>query len=461
MLAIDAQLAGNLRKTLPDPPFADGLPVLGSLLPLLKDPVGFFEEQYRSKGPVYILKVPGGKQYTVLGGAEVARYVSTEGKDNISAGGVFFDWAHIYDAPHFLLALDGEEHKKARGLWRKEYSRASVSDNFDKSVAITECLLSDIPVDKIVFPLKDMTQLAAAQLGMMIAGTDARDIAEDAQYYVNLLMKKSAQGTLSKNSILKDKRFSMAAKNIERFAINQVNSRIKARIDQDSFVPNYIDRVIDHAMENPHDYTFGDILNSVMAPYTAGIEFTSNSFVSALYLLLKNEDSYHRVRAEADKLFAHGAINLKELRESKAINGTVKECLRLYPPAPTILRTAAKDFTYNGFHISKGSDLFILTAADNRNEKYFKNPDIFNIDRYYGEQSEPSLPNALTPFGVGQHVCIGMHIAEAQMQLTVAAILHKFEIKLVKPTKVYRQNRTKPVASFGINGVPMIFRKRN
>jgi hypothetical protein len=68
-----------LRET----PVVPGPPLLGSLLPMARDPARFFAACYRKYGPVFRINIFG-NGYKVLAGPEAAHFMGTrEGKDSL------------------------------------------------------------------------------------------------------------------------------------------------------------------------------------------------------------------------------------------------------------------------------------------------------------------------------------------------------------------------------------------
>lgn len=61
-----------LPADLPSPPLADGLPLVGSVLPMMSDMEGFVYRQYLKHGPCFRVKVPG-RDMVVLGGQKRPR----------------------------------------------------------------------------------------------------------------------------------------------------------------------------------------------------------------------------------------------------------------------------------------------------------------------------------------------------------------------------------------------------
>ncbi|KAG8732587.1 hypothetical protein FRC11_012439, partial [Ceratobasidium sp. 423] len=85
--------------------------------------------------------------------------------------------------------------------------------------------------------------------------------------------------------------------------------------------------------------------------------------------------------------------------------------------------TCFQEDNYQGFLIPKGTIIFGNVWAMTRDERVYKDPEVFNPDRYLNS-SAPFSP----VFGWGRLHCPGVHFGEASLFITVASVLTAFEI---------------------------------
>ena len=74
--------------------------------------------------------------------------------------------------------------------------------------------------------------------------------------------------------------------------------------------------------------------------------------------------------------------------------------------------------------------------------EYFPEPDRFDIERYSPDRSEHLQPGAFAPFGVDRHRCIGSSLAELQIILTLATIVHQADLELERPERPLKIKRS-------------------
>jgi cytochrome P450 len=90
----------------------------------------------------------------------------------------------------------------------------------------------------------------------------------------------------------------------------------------------------------------------------------------------------------------------------------VQEMIRYCAPAQYTFRTAHRDLTLAGQHVRAGQRVACMLHSASRDEREFADPDTFIWNR--------PIRRVLS-FGLGQHHCIGKHLA----QLEVATLVHE------------------------------------
>lgn len=171
----------------------------------------------------------------------------------------------------------------------------------------------------------------------------------------------------------------------------------------------------------------GEIDHSIVA----GHETTSGALSFALYYLTQNPEVLARAKAEVDALWgtsdnpepAYGDI--AKLRYVRAV---LDEALRLWPTAPGYLRVARKDTVLGGrYRIKKGQWVLVVLPLVQRDPLVWPNPEEFDPDRFAPGQMK-GRAHAYKPFGTGQRACIGRQFALHEAVLTLAMILHRYDL---------------------------------
>ena len=169
---------------------------------------------------------------------------------------------------------------------------------------------------------------------------------------------------------------------------------------------------------------------SAIAPFFAGIDTVANTLAFMLYALLKHPAALARVTAEARAMFAEGVPPLHALKSLHALHGATLETLRMYPVAAFTPRTAVKPFEFAGCRVEQGTEVLVANGVTHRLAQFFPDPDVFDIDRYREPRNEHRQANVFAPYSLGGHTCLGAGLAEAQIMLTMAALLTSARLEL-------------------------------
>src|SRR6187431_86052 len=110
------------KPTLRPIPMAKGLPLIGSIFRLARNPLEGALSMMRECGPVFFFKVFH-KKILVMAGTDVNRFLSEEGKDCIISSEQWKDLTAYWECPHVLIGLDGQAHIEERRQWKRYISR--------------------------------------------------------------------------------------------------------------------------------------------------------------------------------------------------------------------------------------------------------------------------------------------------------------------------------------------------
>ncbi|HEV8569578.1 MAG TPA: cytochrome P450 [Actinoplanes sp.] len=109
------------------------------------------------------------------------------------------------------------------------------------------------------------------------------------------------------------------------------------------------------------------------------------------------------------------------------------ETMRMYPIAVAQMRTATRDFAFAGQPIKAGETVYVATSVPHFLPEYYPSPDTFDIDRYAKPRAEHLQPGAYSPYGRGQHTCLGKTLADVQMLVSMARLFHRLDLRLDPP----------------------------
>ena len=193
-------------------------------------------------------------------------------------------------------------------------------------------------------------------------------------------------------------------------------------------------------------YSIDVITGMFISMMFAGHHTTSGSAAWTLIEMLRNPEVMEGVQTELEELYADGReVSFQALREIPALEGAIKEALRLHPPLIILMRQVNWDFDYRGFTVAKGKKVAVSPAISNRMPECFPDPARFDPDRYGPGREEDAQTFSWIPFGGGRHKCVGSQFAQVQLKAIFSALLLEYEFELSQPPSTYRNDHSKMV----------------
>jgi len=434
--AMDAGAASLALKKTPQVP---GLPWLGSIFGMARGPAEFFVHCYRRYGPVCRLRILG-QTYVLISGVEAANFMGTRaGKDCLRSKEFWQGLMGEFGAKRMLTAEDGDSHKELRDILRHGYSRESIKGRYDELVAITDgSLARDWPVGKDVCVVEAMQYMVVDQLGTILTGAApleyVRPIRTAILYILNVLVTRQRPKILLRRPEYRKAKGKVME--LGRRMIDDARSRHATTRPEDR---NLVDDIMAAHIDTPDKMPLCDLVLSLTGPYIAGLDTVANTTAAVVYAVLKHPDVKARVQKEVDDLFAGGALDEEGLLgRLPALNGAIMETMRLYPIAVAQMRTANKDFVFEGHQIHEGEMIYIGTSVPHFMEEYWPDAATFDIDRYRKPRTEHLRPGVYSPYGRGPHTCLGKSLAEVQMAISMARVFHKLDLELPSPDYVLK-----------------------
>ncbi|MEX2256177.1 MAG: cytochrome P450 [Acidimicrobiia bacterium] len=135
------------------------------------------------------------------------------------------------------------------------------------------------------------------------------------------------------------------------------------------------------------------------------------------------------------------------LRDDRALAASaVEEVLRHAPPLHYFRRTLTADTEVRGQELRAGEKLAMIYTSANRDEDAFTDPDAFDIRRQ---------PNPHLAFGIGEHFCLGVHLARLEGRIFLEEMLDGWSsIELTGEPKRQRSNLNNALKALPVSVMP-------
>lgn len=149
-------------------------------------------------------------------------------------------------------------------------------------------------------------------------------------------------------------------------------------------------------------------------------------------ILLNHRDVMKKVQEELDtKVGRNRWVEESDIKNLVYFQAVIKETLRLYPPAPLLVpHESVEDCIVQGYHIPKGTRLWVNTMKLQRDPKIWSNPDTFDPERFLTSQAGCDVRGQqyeFIPFGSGRRSCPGITYATQVTHLAIAHLLQGFD----------------------------------
>ena len=172
-----------------------------------------------------------------------------------------------------------------------------------------------------------------------------------------------------------------------------------------------------------------DIRDQCSTMLGAGFETTARLLFWACYLVCLDTEEQERLRAEVTAAPLGDTATMDDLRRRPAVREVLLETLRLYPPAPIMMRQAVAADTILGVDIKPGTIITIVPWLIHRHRAYWEQPTAFMPSRFRGK-AMPWTSGTFMAFGGGPRICIGAAFALAEAEIMLAALLSRYRISL-------------------------------
>jgi cytochrome P450 len=171
----------------------------------------------------------------------------------------------------------------------------------------------------------------------------------------------------------------------------------------------------------------------------AGTLTTGHALKTIMFHLLDNPKILERLNQEIDQAFPskHDQIKLQEAEKLPFLNVVIVEGLRLAYGVTHRLQLISplEDIVFHGMKIPPGTPVGMTSIFIHDNPAIFPQPRRFDPERWMDPETRVNLSRNFVAFSKGTRMCLGMHLAYAELYLAVATILHRYSLELFETSR--------------------------
>jgi cytochrome P450 len=225
-----------------------------------------------------------------------------------------------------------------------------------------------------------------------------------------------------------NRRFWRALRELDAVVYRIIADRRQGRRDE----PDLLSMLLDARDEDTGaGMTDRQLRDEVLTMLLAGHETTSLALSWTYYLLSQHPGVEREIAGEVDSVIGDARPAFAHVERLVCTRRAIDESLRLYPPAWGFSRRALEDDEVGGYHVPRGSLVFLIPFVIHRRPKLWPDPERFDPGRF-GPGHESARPRfAYIPFGGGPRGCIGHQFAIVEAMLIVASIARRYRLELL------------------------------
>ncbi|XP_058793135.1 cytochrome P450 6B1-like [Phymastichus coffea] len=185
------------------------------------------------------------------------------------------------------------------------------------------------------------------------------------------------------------------------------------------------------------------LISQAFVFFAAGFETSSTTMANALHELALNQDIQDKLRKEINEELekCNGKLTYDSVKNMRYLDQIIKETLRKYPPVTMLVRKTLTSYTFNDTKctIPKNMSVFIPIWSIHRDPEIYRNPEVYDPERFSEENEKSRHPMTFLPFGDGPHNCIGSRFANYQSKVGIISVIQKYKVEICDKTcKDYR-----------------------
>ena len=412
------------------PPGPRGNFFLGSTFDYLRDPMGFIHGAMREYGDIVWLRLGNLRTY-LISHPEHIEYVLRSHADNFMKDRLT-RWL-IPLLGEGLLTSEGSFWRRQRRLAQPAFQHSQIERYAAVMVVDTERMLESWCPGELRDPHEDLMRLTLGIVARTLFDAelsgDAETVGQSLEIVMNHFMSPMRWfGLLDYLPLPSSRRYWRAIARLDSIIYGIIRAHRAEGRDRGDL----LSRLLTARDEENRGMTDRQLRDEIVTLVLAGHETTALTLFYAFYLLAQSPQAEERLAAELRAVLPDRPPTAADVPKLKYTEWVIRESMRLYPPAWGIAREALDDCEIGGYHVPKGTQLFLTQWLVHRDRRWFDDPEVFSPERWDNELIKRLPRCAYFPFGDGPRVCIGNHFAMMEAVLILATIARRYRL-IIEP----------------------------
>jgi cytochrome P450 len=404
------------------PPAADGLPVLGQTLDLIRDQLGLHDAAIAEYGDVVRIQTLGVGEYCLIAHPDHVRYALVEEPDAFAKTddfGVAFGQS--------VGSTEGEQWRRQRDALEEFFYPGRIRSYVDDVVRITERRVDRWRDGDRVALRDQMDRVALENFFGAVFGReldpDGDETLQRAANDLNLWFEPTSFALPNWVPTPAHRRFHEAVETLRAEAEALLAERKRGEAGDD-----LLSTLVELREDGEADLSDREIVDQVTGLTFAGYETTALVLSYALYLLGTHEGVRERFHAELDDVLGGDPPTLSDAGALTTTEGIVHETLRRYPPVFMLPRVTTRPVDLGDYRLPEDMRTHISIWRLHRDGRFWDAPDDWRPARWRDE-SPADRGCSFVPFGAGPRACLARRFATLEAVIALAVVCQRFRVE--------------------------------
>lgn len=436
------------RNIDPQMPAANGLPFVGVLPAMARNPIKYIMAAHQQHGDIYRLNL-GVTKIIMLNHPDHAQHVLIDNARNYTKGGPIWDSLRTL-LGNGLPVSEGDFWRRQRRMMQPHFHRqrlAAITDQMIEAIDEGVASWSNQAGKEDRFNLMDaMSQITMRVIVRALFGTSiAKEDMERVTVELTIILEQLIQGVVTQNlpswiPIPGRRRYQQAIQAIDDVVFGVIeryqqkgsslthNGAVEGSVPDDNLIAMLLDLVDD---ETGEQMTPQQLRDEAVTMFLAGYETTAVTLAWAFHFLTQQPVLLEKLQTEIDTVLGDRTPTFADLPQLTFTRMVLQEAMRYYSPSWQLTRTAEEDDVIDGYPIPAGSVVAVMQQVIHHHPAIWPEPSQFDPERFTPEAEKARPKQSWIPFGAGQRLCIGKEMALMEGQLVLARILQAYNVQAI------------------------------
>lgn len=421
------------KQSLKRPPGPKGLPLLGNLLSIARNPIQFLYNMARKYGDVVYFEMAGVPNYQLNNPADIQEALINHWEKFIKSR-TMDTLASILGRS--MLTANGEFHRTHRAAVQPMMHPNHLPYYETFMRAFSERAQAKWKDGDVVDVSEEMHVLSMCIISKALFDLDIESDARRFHHGISVMISYARILSVPFARLLQNINISLKRRYLQAKA--DLNLMFEEMVKDHRARPGRKD-VLSMLMETGlMDDT--KLRDEMMGLFAAGHETVASLLTWTYFLLSKNPEVEAKLHEELLSVLGDRPITSQDVDKLPYTRMVLTESMRLYPPIWGFSHRVDQEHVCSGYTIPVGSILSISQYVVQHDPRYYPDPFKFDPMRWTQEEKAKRPKLAYFPFGIGPRVCIGEAFAWFEAIIAVATISRKVRFELARPEPVEFQN---------------------